>query len=236
MQLRYYFSLLLRYWAIILVLPILASGISLYNQLQQPNRYAASAHLMITQTPHPQDMIVPFPDFNLVSSWQSSEYIVDDMPQVVDSITLATDVQAWLKPKGYDVSPSAIQAALRAQTFHRSVALFVETDSPDLARAMLEGAIASLQANGLAYWDRDVPTNGNGGLSIAILNPPTDGAPMHSNRQMLTNVALRGGLALGVAIGIALLLHYLDDKLYTSRQIEVVTKLAVLAAIPEEKP
>lgn len=232
MQLRYYFTLLIRYWAIILVLPLLVSGMSLYNQLRQPTIYAASARIMITQTPHSLEMTTPFPDFNLVSSWQSSQFILDDIPKVVESMALAEDISAWLKPQGYDVPPVVIQTSIRAETFHRAVTLFAQSDRPDLTRAILAGAIANLQTNGLAYWQRAEQDTGK--LSVAVLNPPTDGVSQQSYRQVLTNVAMRGVLAVVAAMGIALLLNYLDDKLYTSHQIETTVGLAVLAAIPEE--
>jgi capsular polysaccharide biosynthesis protein len=234
MQLRYFLSLLRRFWALVLVLPLLVGGFSGFLELRRPVPYVATAQVMVTQKPYVHTQESSFPDFNLISSWQSSEFIVDDMPQVVRSLTLAQDVSDWLASQGMDVAPTTVQAGLGAQTFHRSVTISSQAATPELATQMLAGTIASLQAHGLKYWNR-APSDDDG-LSVAVLNPATQAAPARTTRQMLLHVALRVALALAAGVGLAFLLHYLDDRLRDEYQVAALLDgIEVIGVIPEER-
>ncbi|MCG8352117.1 MAG: Wzz/FepE/Etk N-terminal domain-containing protein [Chloroflexales bacterium] len=233
MQLRHYFTILRRFWILIVILPLVVGIASLYVTLNQPARYSATARLMVSQEPqvaprHPYS----FPDFNLYNSWESSAYILDDLPQVVTSAAFGQDVSAWLQDQGYDVAPNLIQAGVRAEIFHRSVSVSANSDTPELAQIMLRGAVETLQSNGLKYWGR--ATNGDSGLSVAILDPPGNARPLSSLRTMVVDVGLRVGLALATAIGLAFLLHYLDDIVRGPQQAEDWTGIRVLGVIPKE--
>lgn len=232
MHLRTYLSILRRYWMLVLALPILVGILSLVAQVRQPARYGCTARLMITQAPHSGEQVGTFPDFNMVSSWQSSEFIIDDMPQVISSMALAQDISQWLATQGVDVPPATVQAGLSAQTFHRSVTISSQADSPELAVQFIDGAIASLQANGLTYWNR--PALNGTGLSVAVLNPPGQASALRTSRQILRAVGLRVALALVAGIGLAFLLHYLDDRIRDSSQVEEVLGLPVVGVIPKE--
>ncbi len=235
MQLRYFLSLLRRFWAPVLVLPLLVGGFSGFLELRRPVPYVATAQVMVTQKPHVHIQDSRFPDFNLISSWQSSEYILDDMPQVVQSMALAQDVSDWLQAQGMEVAPVTIQAGLRGERFHRSVTISSQAATPELATQMLAGTIASLQEHGLKYWNR-APNNGEDGLSVAVLNPATQAAPARSTQQMLLHVALRVALALGAGVGLAFLLHYLDDRLRDEYQVAALLDgIEVIGVIPEER-
>ncbi len=232
MQLRHYFAILLRFWVLILLLPLLVGALSLALEWRKPVLYGASARLMITQTPQQQDAGAPFPDFNLTYSWQSSEYILDDLPQVVGSMAFSEDVSTLLGNQGYVIEPATIRAGLRAETFHRSVTIAASAASPDAALAMVRGAVDVLEANGLKYWNRS-PSNATG-LSVAVLDPPGSSGPLSSMRALLINVGLRVALALAAAVGLAFLIYYLDDRLRGPRQAEEWTGMRVLGVIPRE--
>lgn len=231
MQLREYVLILRRFWPILLLLPALAAGLSLAMGLRQPARYQAAARLMITQSP-----LAPagneLPDYNNSYSWLTSEYILDDLPQVVGSRAFAEDVAAALAAEGLAVDPAAVQGGLRAEVLHRAASFTAVADRPELATAFLRGAIAALQTNGLSYWNR--APSGGGGLQVAVIDPPGAAAPVGGLRALLLEVALRGALAAAAAVGLALLLHYLDDRLRSPRQAEQWTGLSVIAVIPKE--
>lgn len=232
MQLRYYLAILRRFWVLVLVLPLLVGAISLAVELMQPQRYGATARLMITQSPHPQYRTVPFPDVNLNYSWASSEFIIDDLPQVVSSATFAQDVSALAVTQGYTIDPAVVQAGLSAETLHRSVTLSSNADSPEAAVAILQAAVEALQTNGLKYWNR--AADESIGLSVSVLNLPSTAGSLHSPRRMVFNVGLRVGLALAAAVGLAFLLHYLDDTLREPRQVEAWMDIPVVGVIPRE--
>lgn len=232
MQLRELIAIVRRFWPILLLLPLLAGGLSLFAALRRPVQYQASARLMVSQTPFDAAGAAELPDYNNSYSWLASEYILDDLPQVLNSLAFAEDVVQTLDAEGYGIAPEAVRGSLRAEVLHRSVLIVGSAATPEQALAVVRGAITTLQANGLKYWNR-APADGPG-LQVAILDPATPGGPTSSLRAMLFDVGLRTALALAAAVALALLLHYLDDRLRSREQAEHWTGARVLAVIPKE--
>lgn len=235
MQLRHYAMILRRFWLLIVALPLAVGLVSLAGELRQPQRYGTSARLIVTQQPLLEPSNSPaatLPDFNMQHSWLSSEFILDDLPQIVTSRLFAEDVSALLAQQGATIAPEVVQSGLRADNIHRAVTIASNADNPATAEALVRGAVATLQANGLKYWNR---ANGqSNGLSVAVLDPAGPAAPLHSNRQMLINVGMRSGLGLAAAVGIAFLLHYLDDTIRRREQVEQWVGVQVVGVIPRE--
>ncbi|NTV65433.1 MAG: lipopolysaccharide biosynthesis protein [Oscillochloris sp.] len=229
MQLRAYLSFLRRFWLIILLLPLLTGGLSLGMGLRQPTRYQAGTRLMVARSLVDTGHSASLPDFNDSYSWTTTEFILDDMPLVVSSTAFAQDVSATLATSGQDLPAAAIQGALRAEVLHRSVYLSAVADSPAQALALLGVATETLRAHGLRYWGR-----GEGGLDVTTLDPPSPAGSVGGPRAALTSAALRAALGLAVAIGLALLITYLDDRLRGPAQAEQWLGVRVLAVIPKE--
>lgn len=232
MQLRYYFDIVRRYWPLLVALPLAVGLISLLLAWRQPERYGASARIMITQEPRFPGQETMLPDFNLFYSWQGSEYILDDLPQVVTSRLFAEDVVGALAGQGITVAPEVVQGSLQAEKFHRAITIAANTDNPQLAVALVQAAVEVLQTNGLKYWNR---TDGRGsGVRVAVLDPVGGAGALSNRRQMLFHVGLRTGLGLATAIALAFLLHYLDDRLRDARQAEEWVGVQVVGVIPKE--
>jgi hypothetical protein len=229
MQLRAYLAILRRFWPIILLLPLLAGGISLGLGLRQPTRHQATVRLMVARSLIDAERGASLPDFNDSYSWTTTEFILDDLPLVTGSAAFAQDVRAAVAAAGYDLTPEAIQGGLSAEVLHRSVYLSSVADTPEQATAVLLGAVEALQTRGLAYWGR-----GEGGLDVVILDPPRSAGTVGGWRAAVVSAAMRAALALAVAGGLALLAHYLDDRLRSASQAEQWTGARVLASIPKE--
>jgi capsular polysaccharide biosynthesis protein len=223
MQLRAYIAILRRFWPMILLLPLLAGGLSL--GLRQPVRYQATVRLMVTRSLIDTSGGASLPDFNDSYSWTTTEFILDDLGLVVASTAFAQDVSAAME----GLPPAAIQGGLSATVLHRSVYLSAVADTPEQALAVLGAATDALRTKGLAYWGRSA-----GGLDVAILDPPQASGSVGGMRPALINATQRAALGLAVAIGLALLIHYLDDRLRSPAQAELWTGTRVLATIPKE--
>lgn len=232
MQLREYLAILRRFWPLVLLLPLLAAGLSLAAALGQPTRYYAAARLMVTHTPLAPAAAADLPDYNNSFSWLTSEYVLDDLPQIVTSRIFADDVLPLVAAQGYTVEPMAIQTGLRAEVLHRSVMLSATADSPELAQAFVRAAAEALGTNGLKYWNRRPPDGP--GLQVAVIDPPIGATPLSGMRDQILDVGLRTALALAAAVGLAFLLHYLDDRLRGPRQAEQWIGARVLGVIPKE--
>lgn len=230
MQLRAYLRILRRFWPLILLLPLLAGGLSLAAEIGRPARYRASERLMISRSLIDTGRDASLPDFNDSYSWTTTEFILDDLPLVVSSAAFAQDVRAAAAAaSGADLDAGAIQAGLSVEVLHRSAYLSAVADTPEQAMAVLAGAVAALKSNGLSYWGR-----GQGGLDVAILDPAMPAGTVGGLRAALADAALRAALGLAVAVGLALLVHYLDDRLRDPEQAEQWVGARVLAVIPKE--
>ncbi len=225
MQLRAYLAILRRFWALILLLPLLAGGISLGLGLRQPARYQATVRLMVTRSLIDSAGGASLPDFNDSYSWTTTEFILDDLPLVIGSAAFAQDVAATVG----DLSPAAVQGGLSATVLHRAISLGATADTPEQALALLRASAEALHTRGLAYWGRGV-----GGLNVAILDPPQAAGSVGGLRPALVSAAMRAALGLAVAVGLALLVNYLDDRLRSPAQAEQWTGARVLATIPKE--
>jgi uncharacterized protein involved in exopolysaccharide biosynthesis len=229
MQLRDYLTILRRYWPIILLLPLLTGALSLALALRRPALYQATAKLIVTQAP--LDAAPPSdPDVDDGANWTTTEYILDDLPHVLQSVAFAEDVRAAMAAEGQPIEIPAIQGGLRPEVTHRAVYLVATASAPATAESLLRNAIASLAAGGLKYWGR-APS---GGLQVAVLDPPTAAATVGSMRGLATDVGARVALALAAGMGLALLLNALDDRLRSSRQAEQWTGARVIGVIPKE--
>lgn len=230
MQLLAYLAILRRSWLPVLLLPLLAGGLSLALALGRAPSYQATTTLLITQAPQPRSSASPVPDLDDGATWATTEYILDDLPFVLASAAFAADVGAAMAAEGYPVDPGAIQSGLRPEVTHRAVLLSATAGEPQQAAAMLRAAVAALQQGGLKYWGR-APA---GGLQVAVLDPPGAAAPVGGLRALLREVGLRTALALAAGVGLAFLMHYLDDRLRSPRQAEDWVGARVLAVIPKE--
>lgn len=232
MQLWYYLAIVRRFWWLVLFLPLAVGALSLAVALAQPPAYVAAARLMVTQTPFAPDATATLPDVNLNYSWDSSEFILDDLPQVIASAVFAADVATELQARGVTVAPSVVQAGLSAEIFHRSVSLRAVAGDPDTALAIASAAISVLREHGLQYWGRDLA--GAPGLSVAVLDPPAAAQASGGLRDVAQDVVLRSGLAFALAVGLAFLLHYLDNRLRYPQQAEEWTGATIVGMIPRE--
>lgn len=235
MELRYYLAIVRRRWPLVIGLPLLVALLSGAAAFNQPQRYSLTARLLVTQTPLARVATdADNPDLNSVGNWQASEYLLDDLPQVLSSAAFATDVSALLAAQGYTISPGTVQGAIVGTTTHRSLDIDVTTDRPEDAVAIARGAAEALKANGLAYWNRVSPDDGPG-LQVAVLTLPESATPLNSRRRALTDVALRTALALATAVGLAFLLHSLDRTVQNREQAESLLGAPVLGAIPRDR-
>lgn len=229
MHLQAYLSILRRYWLLVLLPPLIAGGVSLALALGRAPGYQASALLILTRTPLAAPGSTPLPTLDDGATWTSVEYILDDLPFVLGSAAFASDVHATLAAEGYEVDTETIRGSLRPEVSHRSVALSAVAASPETASAILRGAITTLADGGLKYWGRTP-----GGLQVAVLDPPGAAVPTSGLRSLARDVGLRVALALAAGVGLAFLLHALDDRLRNPLQAEQWVGVRVIGVIPKE--
>jgi capsular polysaccharide biosynthesis protein len=232
MELRHYLRILWRSWPLVVGLPLLVAILTVALAFILPQTYTITAAMLVTQRPiavrEPQ---VTQPDENNFYNWQGSEYVVDDILQLVETRQFAVDIAAWLQTQhGIRLDPTTISDGLEAERQHRMIYLHVAASRQDYARLIAQGAIAKLQEVGLGYWGRAESTS----LTVSLLDLPERAAGSRSPVSLAIDLVLRGLLALILAIGLAFLRHYFDQTMHRRGEVEALG-FEVVGLIPVEQ-
>jgi capsular polysaccharide biosynthesis protein len=174
--------------------------------------------------------VVPDPrvgDFFKYDSYYSvltSEYLADDLSELLRSEAVAADVSDEM---GQTVKPESIVSLTRTKKTHRLLDIQIAGSDPESALAIAnayEQVINTKLSNYLAFMQA------NNGF-VRIVNRPrverTNTLPFTA-----AEIGLRTMAGLLGAVGLAFLLEYMDDRLRDRRQVESFLGTTVLAEIP----
>lgn len=230
MELRHYFGILRHSWPLVLGLPLLVALLTIGLWFVPPHRYGVRVTMLVTQQPFAtNEPAVTLPDYNNFNSWAASEYIVDDILQLVETPGFAGDVVAWVKQqRGLDLDVEQVRAGLSAEREHRTIYLSSEANQSEHATLIAQGAVAMLQGKGLQYWARE------GQLDVSVLSNPDKAERVDGLSALALNVVIRTLLAGLLAVGLAFLRHYLDQTLRQRGDVEALG-FEVVGAIPVVK-
>ena len=232
MDLWQYFQIIRRSWWLVLGLPLLVALVTALLWVVGPIRYGTEVTMLVTQRPIATNQpTVTLPDYNNFNSWAASEYIVDDLLQLVSTRRFAQDIVGYVKQQhNQDLDVEEVQEGLEAERKHRTVYLAVEAAQSDQVMWIADGAVAMLQQNGLAYWDRSDSAE----LGVSVLEQPERAERVNNLTALALDLVIRTLLALLLALGIAFLRHYLDQTLRQRHDVEALG-LDLVGAIPVAK-
>lgn len=212
-----------RVWIPVLLVAVVAV-VTLLTAQTPPPSYGMAIRFSVGVTPQ---AAADEYNYDGYYAWVSSEYLADNLTELVSSQEFANDVNAHLEEMS---SPVRIPAGMiAAETKHRIIRLNMtwgsseelETIGPAVARAMEE--------NSIEYFPQSSETS----TTITVIdtagpfvaNPP-------SLRQRL-DLPLRLMLALAAGIGLTFLLDYLDDSVRGKTDLEAMG-ITVLAEVPKQ--
>ncbi len=229
MELRHYIGILRRSWPLLVGLPMLVGVITLVLGLLLPPTYEITTQLLVTQdTIASSSPPLALPNYENFHSWVSSEYIDDDLPQLVQTRRFASDVANWVQAThGITLDPDTLTKQFSAERQHRMVSLTTVDRRKDVAKYLAEGAVAMLQQNGLGYWERQETAS----LNVSEVDMPPEAKRVQGLGQLALDTVLRSMLALILAVGLAFLRYYMDRSLHTRAQVEALGIVAA-AIIP----
>src|SRR5437764_9435369 len=113
MELRAYGALLMRRWPIWAGLMVLALVVSAIYALRGPVAYESTLRIAVGTEPLPTAVGYYDPNYY---AWLSSEYLADDLSELLKSEVVAADVSAAL---GTGVEPRSIADVTRTKKTHR---------------------------------------------------------------------------------------------------------------------
>jgi capsular polysaccharide biosynthesis protein len=232
MELRHYFDIVRRSWPLVVGLPLLVALLTIALWFVLPGRYGTQVTMLVTQqqiATNQTDALLP--DYNNFNSWAASEYIVDDLLQLVETRRFAQDVAASVQSQhGVALDVEQVRRGMDAERKHRTVFLTVEANNRDHATWIAQGAVEVLRQRGLEYWNRQDSAQ----LSVSVLDAPEGSSRVGGVIGLALDLAIRTLLALLLAIGIAFLRHYLDTSLRRQDDVEALG-LPVVGTIPVAK-
>ena len=222
MELRAYAAVLRRHAKLIGLITLATLIVSAVLAFRGPAAYTATMRLAVSVVPDPR--VGDFFKYDSYYSVLTSEYLADDLSELLKSEAIAADVSAEM---GQSVEPDAIVNLTRTKKTHRLLDIEVSGSDPQSALAIAQAYERVLNTKLVNYLAFMQANNG----FVRIVNQPK---VARTNTLPLTvaQIGLRTMAGLIGAIGLAFLLEYIDDRLRDRRQVESFLGTRVLAEIP----
>ncbi len=245
MEIRHYWSIIVRRWWVAALVFALAAAYGAYQWKAGGNIYNAQVKLVVRQLPAPSEIIAgisPTSVYSYDSYYRniSSEYLVDDYDEVVKGRVFADAVAQTLTDtykSGSDKylkrafsSGDLVYGLVGASRIHRIMTLDVNTDDPAISVAVANAAADTLVSKGGGFFPAgDIHDD----VGFAIIDYPKDPSEAKSNasKKLTTGIIIA---LLGLIAGLALvfLLEYLDDRVRDVGDAQRVTSLPVIGTLP----
>lgn len=229
MELREYWGILRRRWAVPVLLTALValiSGWQLRPWQAAPVTYSASMRMLVGVLPLAEADVTQYDPRYF--AWLTSEYLVDDFTEVVGTELFARAINARLAQQGVAISPGLIRGSSNTGKQHRIIRLTFSWGDAEELRAIAAAAAAELEENAAAYFSQ----LGTDNASIQVLDSPTVVAQGQGVRGRI-EWPLRVLLAAIAGVGLAFLLEYLDESVRRRTHLEELG-LRVIGTIPRK--
>lgn len=226
MELRTYWRIIARRWWLPLGLALLVGLLTLAVQRPwqpRPASYNATMRFNVGIRP---ERIPGVYTYDRYYTMLTSEYLVDDMGEIVRSQAFAAEVSRRLADRGIAVPAGAIGASAQPGKLHRILTVNVGWGDEAQLRAIAEAIAATMTEGGAAFFGQFSAEEAD----IRLIDPPAIGQVGRPAREQL-DLPLRVLLALAAGVALAFLWHYLDATVRERDELEQMG-LAVLGEIP----
>jgi len=157
-------------------------------------------------------------------AWLSSEYLADDLSQLIQSQSFAEDVSAIM---GEHVDPKSISDVVRTRKTHRILSITVTANTFQRAQQLGDAIVQALRTQPGKYLAQLAAENGQ----IVVIDPSQtqrgDGAAA-----VALDIGLKTLLGLLVGLALILALDFFDPTVRDSRDAERTLGLPILGEIP----
>jgi non-specific protein-tyrosine kinase len=221
-------AILLRRWPIIAAVTILALVFATAFSLRGPRAYEASMRLAVSVTDEgsatSESDAPPYSYYRDYYLWLSSEYLADDLAQLLKSQSFGTDVGQQL---GEDARTLDLSSLTTTKKTHRMLDVAVQAPSPTRA-LQLASAIAELVRT---QSPRYLSALASSGGRVAVIDQPSVHAATTVGSQV-ADVGLRGLLGLLAGLFLAFVVDYVDSTIRDAGDVRRALGLPVLGEIP----
>jgi capsular polysaccharide biosynthesis protein len=226
MELQQYWAIFRRWFWIPVGLAIVAGGLSILLAPKPQTTYSAEVRAIVSVPPEPRT-----PDkfaYEGYYAWVASEYLVDDLAEIVKSQMFAQDVAREINDPNIGVA--TIQGSQATRRTHRLLSVTVA--GPDATQVeKISNAIGAVLDRDSAKYIAQLSL---GQARIQVVDPPRVVAQTTGLRGNL-DIVVRAALGFAAGVAIMLLLAYLDNKIHNATEAQQVFGVPVLGEIPREK-
>ena len=224
MELRETWQILRRRWWLPLGLAILAAASSLLVTARASERWQGSISLAISLPGQP-----PSPTlftYNDYYTWVTSEYLIDDLSEIMKGRSFAEDV---LAEAGGSPAGAVVMQGQKAGKTHRVLRFSVEAADREQARRLADAAARVIETKGGDYLAQLQQQN----ALVRVVDGPSV-APVRPVTRSALDAGVRGALGLLLGLGALLLIEYLDPTIRSARELERLLQVPVMGEIPQK--
>ncbi|MBI2865564.1 MAG: hypothetical protein HYX94_13525 [Chloroflexi bacterium] len=226
MELRQYFQIIWRRVWILVVITLAAGLASLAFSPKAQTSYVATMRFLVGVPPEPSN--TSFYTYDRYYTWVSSEYLLDDLSELVKSDAFAADLRQELnKDSAFDVG--AVSGERSTKKTHRVMIVTFTGKDPKQVQAVAEAALRVLKNNASSYFAQ----LGYDKAAINLIDPPIV-TPQVSVMRSSLDMVLRTGLGFIAGLALIFLLDYLDTTVRDAAEVERLVGLRVLGEIPRQ--
>ncbi len=225
MELRQYWAVIRRWWWIPVLTVLLVAAFSLVTARPwQPNAQTYTTSLSFSIGLKPEN---PGDGEENYYTALASEYLIDDLAEVVRGSEFATAVSQRLQTQGITIPPGALQGSTQAGKLHRIMTVGMTWANPDELSAIADAVIRTVQEEATTFMPRLFAQNG-----AAYLVNQGGVAPVGAGLRQKLEFPLKLLIGLAAGIALAFLVDYLDDRVRGRDDVERLG-LNVVGEIPK---
>jgi capsular polysaccharide biosynthesis protein len=225
MELRQYVQIVLRRWWIPILLILIVVAVTLPELLSPASRpYQALMRFSVGVSPEPRTGA--YYTYDHYYTWLASEYLVDDLAEIIKSQVFARAVSDYLATEGIKVPAGAISGSTEAGKLHRILRIVITWPREQELYEIAEAAAIVLQEQS----HRFLTQLGSENAEVHLIDPPVVYEIGPGLRERL-DLPIRIFVAGAVGIALAFLSDYLDESVRNRQEVEAMG-LDVLAEIP----
>ncbi|MCC6630051.1 MAG: hypothetical protein IT340_21950 [Chloroflexi bacterium] len=221
--------ILRRRWLVIVAVVLVAAVGGGALLLLGPRQYTAEVRLLITRIPNQAPGSTADFRFDDYYRFLTTEYVLDDLVEQVGGNVFALKVLERLHPRGWTaITDEQVQRSLKSERAHRILTVEATGTTREQALALTQAVEEVL----LNEQPAAQPADGSRVSMVTIHRDPV----AHSNlTRLLLIYAVELLLALLLALGLAFLLDYLDDRVRDADDAEALG-LPLLGRLPAALP
>ena len=235
MEIAQYVQIVRRRWWIAALAALAALLVAGFLAYRGANAYKATIRVAVstsvpewcTTPPAPGPSGLPTPLYPCdYYAWLGSEYLADDLSEIVRSESFAQDVSAVL---GERVDPKSISDVIRTRKTHRILSITVTANEFARAQRIGDAIVEVLRTQPAKYLAQ---LSAQSGQVVVIDRPETQRG--EGTVAVVTDILLK--TLLGLLFGLALIfaLDFLDPTIRDARDVERTLGLPILGEIPGE--